>query len=56
VFRLKQPKTATLIFSTGKMVCTGAKSAKLAISAVKKVVRELRKEGFIIKGSPKIEI
>ena len=26
VFRLKRPKTATLIFSTGKMVYTGAKS------------------------------
>jgi TATA-box binding protein (TBP) (component of TFIID and TFIIIB) len=25
VFRLKTPKTATLIFSSGKMVCTGAK-------------------------------
>ena len=25
VFRLKRPKTATLIFSTGKMVCTGSK-------------------------------
>ncbi len=24
VFRLKSPKTATLIFSSGKMVCTGA--------------------------------
>jgi transcription initiation factor TFIID TATA-box-binding protein len=39
VFRLKRPKTAILIFSTGKMVCTGAKSEKLAISAVRKVVR-----------------
>ena len=56
VFRLKQPKTATLIFSTGKMVCTGAKSEKMAKSAVRKVVRELRKAGFIIRGSPKIEI
>src|SRR5258707_3825385 len=27
VFRLKSPKTATLIFSSGKMVCTGAESA-----------------------------
>jgi transcription initiation factor TFIID TATA-box-binding protein len=26
VFRLKRPKTATLIFNSGKMVCTGAKS------------------------------
>jgi len=24
VFRLKRPKTATLIFGSGKMVCTGA--------------------------------
>ena len=56
VFRMKKPKTATLIFTTGKMVCTGAKSAKMAISAVRKVVGELRKEGFIIKRRPKIKI
>ena len=56
VFRMKNPKTATLIFTTGNMVCTGAKSAKMATSAVRKVVRELRKEGFIIKRRPKIKI
>ena len=56
VFKLKQPKTTTLIFRTGKMVCTGAKSEKMAKSAVRKVVRELRKEGFIIRGIQKIEI
>jgi len=26
VFRLKNPKTATLLFRSGKMVCTGSKS------------------------------
>ena len=56
VFRLKRPKTATLIFTSGKMVCTGAKSEKMARSAVMKVVRELKKAGIIILGSPKIEI
>jgi transcription initiation factor TFIID TATA-box-binding protein len=56
VFRLKRPKTATLIFSTGKMVCTGAKSEKMAQSAVKKVVRELKNNGIIILSTPKIEI
>ena len=56
VFRLKQPKTATLIFKNGKMVCTGAKSEKMAKSAVRKVVRELKKEGFIIRRSPKIKV
>jgi transcription initiation factor TFIID TATA-box-binding protein len=56
VFRLKRPKTATLIFSSGKMVCTGAKSEKEARSAVMKVVRELKTNGIIILGKPKIVI
>ncbi len=56
VFRLKRPKTATLIFSTGKMVCTGAKSEKMARSAVNKVVRELKNNGIIILGKPEITI
>jgi transcription initiation factor TFIID TATA-box-binding protein len=56
VFRLKRPKTATLIFSTGKMVCTGAKSEKLARSAIRKVVKELKNNGIIILGKPVIMI
>jgi len=56
VFRLKRPKTATLIFRTGKMVCTGAKSEQQARSAVRKVVRELKNEGIIILSKPKIVI
>ena len=56
VFRLKRPKTATLIFGSGKMVCTGAKSEKQARSAVMKVVRELKANGIIILGKPKIVI
>ena len=56
VFRLKRPKTATLLFSTGKMVCTGAKSEKLARSAIRKVVRELKSNGIIILGKPSIVI
>jgi len=56
VFRLRKPKITTLIFSTGKMVCPGAKSEKEAFGAVMRVVRELKKEGFIISRSPKIDI
>jgi transcription initiation factor TFIID TATA-box-binding protein len=56
VFRLKRPKTATLIFSTGKMVCTGAKSEKLARSAVMKVVKELKNNGIIVLRKPVIII
>ncbi len=43
VFRLKNPKTATLLFSTGNMVCTGSKSEKLAVKAVNSVVEKLEK-------------
>lgn len=56
VFRLRRPKTATLIFGSGKMVCTGAKSEKMARSAVNKVVRQLKNNGIIILNRPKIEI
>ena len=56
VFRLKRPKTATLIFGSGKMVCTGAKSEKMARSAINKVIRELKTNGIIILGKPKIEV
>jgi transcription initiation factor TFIID TATA-box-binding protein len=56
VFRLRRPKTAILIFNSGKMVCTGAKSEKEAKRAVKKVVRELKKIGIIIPGKPEIKI
>ncbi|MDH5636560.1 MAG: TATA-box-binding protein, partial [Candidatus Bathyarchaeota archaeon] len=56
VFRLKRPKTATLIFNSGKMVCTGAKSEKESRRAVMKVVKELKKSGIIIIGKPEFKI
>jgi transcription initiation factor TFIID TATA-box-binding protein len=56
VFRLKKPKTATLIFGTGKMVCTGAKSEKESRSAVEKVVKELRGQGIQITEKPVVMI
>jgi len=56
VFRLKRPKTATLIFNSGKMVCTGAKSEKEARGAVMKVIRELKKSGIVIIGKPELKI
>ena len=49
VFRLRNPKTATLLFRTGKMVCTGSRSEEMAVKAVNTVVTKLRKEGIKIK-------
>ena len=48
VFRLKKPKTGTLIFRTGKMVCTGARTEAESRKAIMKVVKELKKSGVII--------
>jgi transcription initiation factor TFIID TATA-box-binding protein len=56
VFRIKRPKTATLIFNSGKMVCTGAKSEKEARRAVMNVVKELKKGGIIIISKPELKI
>lgn len=56
VFRLKKPKTATLIFHSGKMVCTGAKSARLVHKAVRKVVQELKDNGILIVGKVEITV
>jgi transcription initiation factor TFIID TATA-box-binding protein len=56
VFRLKIPKTATLIFTSGKMVCTGSKSEVLARKAVKTVVQNLRKEGIAVKKDATVTI
>ena len=56
VYRLKKPKTATLIFSSGKMVCTGAKSERQAKKTVMKVVDHLRRNGIVTVGKPDIQI
>jgi transcription initiation factor TFIID TATA-box-binding protein len=56
VFRLKRPKTATLIFNSGKMVCTGAKSEKESRRAVMKVVKELKRGGIIMISKPELKI
>jgi transcription initiation factor TFIID TATA-box-binding protein len=56
VFRIRRPKTATLIFNSGKMVCTGAKSEKESRRAVMTVVKELKKGGIVIIKKPDLKI
>ena len=42
IYRISDPKTAALIFSTGKIVCTGGRSPEFARIAVDKVVEDMR--------------
>ena len=50
VYRLKDPKAAALIFSSGKIVCTGARSIEEIRKVVKKVVRMIKSANL---GNPK---
>jgi transcription initiation factor TFIID TATA-box-binding protein len=56
IFRLKRPRTTILIFTSGKMVCTGAKSTNEVRRALKIVIEKLKKAGIIILGSLSIQI
>jgi transcription initiation factor TFIID TATA-box-binding protein len=46
VYRVTDPKAAALIFSSGKIVCTGAKSPKDSKIVVAKIVVKMRKLGI----------
>jgi len=56
VFRLEKPKTTTLIFRSGKMVCTGAKSTRDVQEAVEKILQVMKEKGIINHGEPRIQI
>ena len=56
VFRLNKPKTATLIFSSGKMVCTGARSEKEVYKAISIIIDKLKARGIKLPPNPRIQI
>ncbi len=56
VYRIKAPKTATLLFRSGKLVCTGAKSIDDVHKAISIVVKILEGAGIRVDKNPKIDI
>ncbi|XP_032671829.1 TATA-box-binding protein [Odontomachus brunneus] len=46
IMRIREPRTTALIFSSGKMVCTGAKSEADSRLAARKYARIIQKLGF----------
>jgi len=56
VLRLEKPKSTALIFKSGKMVVTGAKSTAQLIDVVKKIIKLLIKAGIEITSKPRIQI
>ena len=49
IMRIRSPRTTALIFSSGKMVCTGAKSEEDSIQAARRYARVIQKLGFPVK-------
>ena len=56
VLRIKDPKTSALIFSSGKVVCTGARSMDKVHESIQKIIKSLEKIGIYIKIKPVINI
>jgi len=49
VYRMKEPKVAFLLFGSGKIVCTGARSTKDVGIAITKVSKKLKSIGAMVK-------
>ena len=56
VMRIREPKTSALIFSSGKIVCTGAKSMTKVKESIKGIIKNVEKIGIRIKIVPVIKI
>ena len=46
IYRMAEPKTVFLIFSTGRIVCTGAKTKEIVGEAVEKLVDQVKEYGI----------
>ena len=47
IYRMTEPKVVFLLFASGKLVCTGAKSAEDVYEAVIKVLDQLERDALI---------
>lgn len=56
VMRIKEPKTSALIFSSGKIVCTGAKSMALVKESIEMIIKNLEKIKVKIAEQPKFSV
>ncbi len=56
VIRIKEPKTSALIFSSGKIVCTGARTMANVHESIRKIIKSLEKINVKIKDFPEVKI
>lgn len=56
VLRVKKPKSAVLVFSSGNLVCTGTKSVQQVKEVVNSVIKQLRRINIKITDKPRINV
>ena len=56
VIRIKVPKSCALIFSSGKVVCTGARTMEDVRESINKIIKALAKINVNVKIEPEIKI
>ena len=56
VLRIKEPNTTVLLFSSGKIVCTGAKSLDEVDLSLQNLIKILKKLDIEIKIKPKVTV
>jgi len=56
VLRIKEPKSAVLVFSSGNLVCTGTKSVVQVREVINEVIKQLKKVNVKVTTKPKITV
>ena len=56
VLRIKEPKSAVLVFSSGNLVCTGTKSIAQVKKVIEQVIKTVKKINVKVTEKPKITV
>ena len=56
VLRVKKPKSAVLVFSSGNLVCTGTKSIGQVKQVIAQVIKQLKKINVRVTDKPKVNV
>ncbi len=56
VLRIKEPKTSALIFSSGKVVCTGARTLEDVDRSIQSIIKSLKKLDINVTIKPQITV
>lgn len=56
ILKIQEPKASSLLFSSGKVICTGTKSIQEARRAIDAIIAKVEELGLPVTGEPDIEV